>query len=164
MAKLKLATKNDTFPLSVEVPTPHGPADVEFTARHITEIEWDEMRDEHTGKINSSIAQLFDAKRKAAEVEYKAAAKKKGIKIEVEFSDDDETGIAKLLKPVPVAQISKVKHKLNAELLAKLFTAWDLEEKMDVAALADMCNRYPGAAEVLFTSFDKKLRGQRLGN
>lgn len=165
MAKLTVGKKSETFPLPVEIPTPAGLADVEFTARNLDESEWDELRDAHTLTIEAQVKALFDARQKAAEAAYSAQAKKSRGKQSAELEEaEKEAAIAKHLKAVPQAAISKIKRKLNAELMARLFTAWDLEDKFGVAALEQMCNSYPAAAEATFTAFDKKLRGARLGN
>lgn len=173
MAKLVIGSAPATFPLSVEVQTPNGPATVEFTAKHLLATEWAEMRETNTEEINAAVKALFDAARADAEAEYAAAQKKAKkpakAKSEAELSEEDaeaakEAAILALIKPVKNSVIKQLVVDKAAAMIAKIATGWDLDDEFGPQALALMCNKYQGAHEAVFDAYNNKLEGRRLGN
>ncbi len=73
MAKLKISKALVTFPMAVDIPTPNGDDQVNFTAKHLKASEWSKLREAHTETVNAAVKALFDAAQKAAEDEYAAS-------------------------------------------------------------------------------------------
>ncbi|EJE49575.1 Protein of unknown function (DUF1789) [Acidovorax sp. CF316] len=191
MAKLVIGKSTPkSFALKVEVPTPHGLDEVNFDARHLPSTVWAKLREQHADAIGKTVQALFDAARQEAEQAYAAeqasqpaavvadpatqplsapARKYFGKKASAEaadISDADakEAAITALIKPVKESDIAALRAKHSAELIVQIVTGWDLGEPLDVAALTDMCDSYPGAAEAVFKAYNETREGLRLGN
>lgn len=173
MAKLIISDAPDSFPLTVEIQTPNGPATVEFTARHLLATEWQEMREANTEEVNSAVKAMFDTARAEAEAEYAAAQKKPKkpakAKAEAGQSEEDaeavkEAAILALIKPVKESAIKKMIVEKASAMIAKIATGWDLDEEFNQASLALMCNKYQGAHGAVFAAYNETLEGLRLGN
>jgi hypothetical protein len=161
MAKLLLGKAPEFFPMPVKIQTPFGEDTIEFEAKHLGSIEWEETREAHSVRVNDAVRALFDAERKAAEEEY---AQKEAKNKEPVSDDEKEAAIVALIKPVKGSLLAKLKTRLSAELLAKIVTKWDLEDAFNAAALESMCDKYQSSAETIFNRYGERLQGARLGN
>jgi|GEM_PF-6148580 len=172
MAKLIIGDSPDSFPLSVEIPTPNGPATVELTAKHLLATEWAEMREANTDKVNTEIKALFDKARAAAEDEYAASMKK--VKKQAKPSEEPhsteeaeaakETAILAMIKPVKDSDIKRLVVSNAAQMILNIATGWDLDDAFTQKVLEKMCNKYQGAHSAIFAAYNEKLEGRRLGN
>jgi hypothetical protein len=160
MAKLKISKAQVTFPLEVDIPTPNGDDQVNFTAKHLKASEWSKLRESHTETVNAAVKALFDAAQKAAEDEYTTAAKDGKPATE----DEKTAAIALLVKPIKQSVLDELKSKHAAELIAKVLISWDLDDEYSVKALVEMCDLYPAASNAIFTKYNSALEGSRLGN
>ena len=50
-----------SFPMKVEVPTPHGPCEINFEAKYLPSTEWAKLREAHAEAISKATQELFDA-------------------------------------------------------------------------------------------------------
>jgi hypothetical protein len=139
MAKLKISRAQITFPMTVQIPTPHGDDEVTFEAKHLKASVWAKMREEHTASVTKAVEALYPAK---------------------EESESD----AQTIKKVSESDIVTLRAKISAELMLKIFTAWDLDDSFTQAGLEEMCDMYPASAEACFKKYNETLEGQRLGN
>lgn len=159
MAKLSIAKAQVLFPMTVDIPTPHGVDQVAFEAKHFKASDWAKMREEHTELVNKSVKALFDAARTAAEDEFKAT------NTDPKLTDEEkEAAIVALEKPVKQSELVSLKNKISAQLMAKVFTKWDLDDTLSETSLAEMCDLYPGSVDSVFTKYNEALEGVRLGN
>lgn len=173
MAKLVIGKAAATFALPVEIQTPSGPAEVEFTAKHLTATEWAEMREANTETVNAEIKALFDKARAEAEAEYAASQKKtkkpaKGSADAAPAQDEadaaKEAAILELVKPVKNSTIKRLVAKHGAKMIQSIATGWDLDDEFTLPVLEQMCDKYQNAHEAIFAAFNDKLEGRRLGN
>ena len=160
MAKLSIAKAQVLFPLTVDIPTPHGADQVNFEAKHFKASVWAKMREDHTELVNSSVKALFDAARKAGEEAFNAQPKPKSKRSE----DEIEAAIEALVQPVKQSELTALKAKISGALMANVFTAWDLDDTFSEVALVEMCDLYPGSADSVFLKYNEALEGVRLGN
>lgn len=163
MAKLiigKSAPKS--FALRVEVPTPTGPADINFEAKHLPSTEWAKLREEHAEAISKRVQELFDSAKVEATRAY-TLSKQDGPKVSV-TDKEREDAIQALVKPVKESEIASLRSKYSGEMIAKITTHWDLDEPLNAANLTEMCDQYPGAAEAVFKAYNETREGLRLGN
>ena len=171
MAKLVIGDAPETFPLPVEIQTPNGPDTVEFTAKHLLATEWAEMREENAERVNTEIKALFDAARAEAEKEY-AAQQKKAKKpapgtpepTAEEAEAAKEAAIMALMKPVKNSAIKRLVVQHAAQMIQKIATGWDLDDKFTGPVLERLCNKYQSAHEAIFAAYNETLEGRRLGN
>lgn len=173
MAKLVIGKAAATFALPVEIQTPSGPAEVEFTAKHLTATEWAEMREANTETVNAEIKALFDKARAEAEAEYAASQKKtkkpaKGSADAAPSQDEadaaKEAAILELVKPVKNSTIKRLVAKHSAKMIQSIATGWDLDDEFTLSVLEQMCDKYQNAHEAIFAAYNDKLEGRRLGN
>lgn len=177
MAKLVIGKSTPkSFALKVEVPTPHGLDTVNFDARHLPSTAWAKMREQHAEAIGKTVQALFDAARAEAEVAYRAQLAEQFVAASEAAGDDQpnataaddpegrDAAITALIKPVKESEIAALRAKHSADLIAQIVTGWDLDAPLDVAALTDMCDIYPGAAEAVFKAYNETREGLRLGN
>lgn len=176
MAKLVVGTPAETFPLTVQIPTPRGDDQVIFDAKHLASTVWCEMREAHTDLVNSKVQGLFDAARAAAEAKYAAqqktkkplrAAKKDAVKdaqAELDAAAHKEAAIDALVVMPKQSVIRALQAKVNGEMMVEILTGWDLDDAFDVKALIRMCDLYPAAAPAVFAAYNQALEGHRLGN
>ena len=174
MAKLVIGKAAATFALPVEIQTPSGPAEVEFTAKHLTATEWAEMREANTETVNAEIKALFDKARADAEAEYAASQKKakkpsKGGADTAPSQEDEadaakEAAILELVKPVKNSTIKRLVAKHGALMIQSIATGWDLDDDFTLPVLEQMCDKYQNAHEAIFAAYNEKLEGRRLGN
>lgn len=154
MAKLVIGKEAPkSFPVAVSVPTPSGDAQILFEMKHLTSTEWATLREKHTETIGAAVQVLFDAQRKKAEDAYAATKPKKAT------DDEKEAAINALLKPVKESELARLRSESSAEMLLKIAISWDLAAPMNKANLQDMCDRYPGSAEAVFTAYNETRAG-----
>ena len=158
-----------SFPLKVEIPTPNGPAEVNFTAKHMRATEFAKLREAHMPAGDAAVQALFDAARKDAEDAY--AAQSKSAKKEKIAPDDaeaaeqaKEAAIVSLQKNVKDSEIARLVAKHSGALMAKVFTGWDLDEEFSEAALCDMCDMYTSASQEVFAAYNSAREGLRAKN
>lgn len=170
MAKLIIGRAPVTFPLTVQIPTPEGESEVTFTARHLRATAWAALREEQRAKVDKIVADLNAVNRKAAEKLYaerhpaaKGAKAAETVETE-EMAVRKETEILNLMEPIKESELATLKAKVNGEMLAKIFSGWDLDDEISEASLADMCDLYPSAPVACYTKFNEALEGRRLGN
>lgn len=173
MAKLIIGKAPASFPLAIEVNTPSGAAEVTLTAKHLPATEWARIRDEHSKAVEAQVKELFDAARKEAEAAYEEAQKdvkpKKGAgkptAEEAEAAEAaKEAAITALIKPVPQAQMAKLRSDMSAALIARIATGWDLDDEFTELVVAEACDLYQGMAEAVFGDYNKALEGRRAKN
>lgn len=160
MSKLKISKAQVTFPMEVDIPTPNGDDQVNFTAKHLKASEWSKLREAHTETVNAAVKALFNAAQKAAEDEYAASVKEGKPATE----DEKAAAIALLSKPVKQSVLDDLKSKHGAELMAQVLTGWDLDDEFSVKALVEMCDLYQAAPNAIFAKYNSALEGSRLGN
>ncbi len=170
MAKLIIGKAPKTFPLAVEIPTPHGTDTVEFVAKHLSSTAWAELREAYMDGVNAEVRALFDGARADAEAEYAAqhskpkrgAAKAKPAE---EVTDEArEAAIAALVKPIKESVLKRLRAKKAASMLIQITEGWDLEDDFSEESLFEMCNLYQAAAESVISKFNSVLEGRREGN
>lgn len=170
MAKLVIGKAPISFPLPVSVPTPNGDAEVILTAKHMKATEWARIREEHSTAVGDKVTALFDAARKDAEAAYAEAQKdvkpKKGADKPApeEAEAAKEAAISALIKPVPQVELTRLRSDMSAALIARIASAWDLDDEFTEPVIAEMCDLYQGAAEAVFTDYNKALEGRRAKN
>lgn len=172
MAKLIIGKAPKTFPLAVEIPTPHGNDTVEFVAKHLSSTAWAELREAYMDGVNAEVRALFDGARAAAEDEYAAqqskpkrgAAKAKEKPAEEVTDEAREAAIAALVKPIKESVLKRLRAKKAASMLMQITEGWDLEDEFSEDALFEMCNLYQAAAESVISKFNSVLEGRREGN
>lgn len=170
MAKLVIGKAPASFSLPVSIPTPGGDADVTFIAKHMKSTEWASIRDEHSKAVGDQVTALFDAARKDAEAAYTEAQKdvkpKKGADKPTaeEAEAAKEAAITALIKPVPQAELARLRSDMSAALIARIASGWDLDDEFTELVAAEMCDLYQGAAEAIFGEYNKALEGRREKN
>ena len=52
----------------------------------------------------------------------------------------------------------------DAQAIADITTAWDLDDKLTLENIEQLCQQYGGAASTIFTAYLQELRGARAKN
>ena len=170
MAKLIIGKAPKTFPLAVEIPTPHGTDTVEFVAKHLSSTAWAELREAYMDGVNAEVRALFDGARADAEAEYAAQHSKpkrgaaKAKPAEEVTAEAREAAIAALVKPIKESVLKRLRAKKAASMLIQITEGWDLEDDFSEESLFEMCNLYQAAAESVISKFNSVLEGRREGN
>lgn len=151
-----------SFPMNVEVPTPHGPREINFEAKYMPSTEWAKLREEHAEATSKAVQELFDAAKLEATRAHTIAAQN-GPKVAT-TEEEREKEILALMKPVKSSELESLKAKFTGELIFKIVTGWDLDDPISVAILTEMCDQYPGSAESVFKAYNEAREGTRTKN
>lgn len=151
-----------SFPMKVEVPTPHGPCEINFEAKYLPSTEWAKLREDHAEAISKATQGLFDAAKVEATRAYTIASQNAPKVATTE--EEREKEILALMKPIKGSELETLKAKFSGELISKIVTHWDLDDTISVASLTEMCDQYPGSAEAVFKAYNETREGTRTKN
>lgn len=144
MAKLtKLAGAPANFPLEVEVQDLSGsPVEVGFICIGQT------LRDWHPVAVRRAADDANHALDAAATV--KAQTDDGGERLVVNEAD-------------VAAGLDKGMQRMVA-IIREVANGWDLEDEFSDENIAVLCSKFPGVHQLLWVKYDRRIRGDRLGN
>lgn len=151
-----------SFSMNVEVPTPHGPREINFEAKYMPSTEWAKLREDHAEGISKVTKEMFDAAKVEATRAYTIASQNAPKVATTEAEREKE--ILALMKPIKDSEFESMRAKFAGELIFKIVTGWDLDDPLSVASLTEMCDQYPGSAESVFKAYNEAREGTRAKN
>lgn len=169
MAKIKTLTGNPAdFPLPIKVHELDGTeAEIILTFKGRTLRDWHpiavkQMTDDANNLLAAENAQQearesseagANGAESAADEEAKRKPRKKSEKLKpMEFD------------PAAVEETMKTGLKRSTDVIRLLANGWDLDIEFSDANIELLCTTYPGVHQTAWAEYDRRIRGNRLGN